>query len=229
MTEMAEGKVVLITGAGGNLGRAVSQGLVGSYSLALADLHLDAGNVALSARPNVAAFEADLMQPSEARRVVHGVVGRFGRIDAVCNLIGGFAFGTAVHETSPETWERLLGLNLKPMLNISAAAVPYMIERRAGSIINIGAGVAQKGLARMGAYIASKSAVQRITESMSAELRESNINVNCLLPGAMDTPENRDAMPGNKQLIDLDGIAHVIRFLISDDARVINGACINLA
>lgn len=226
---MARSKVVLVTGAGGNLGRAVSRGLVGSYSLALADLHFDAGNTALSARPHVAVFEADLMQPSEARRVVHDVVGRFGRIDAVCNLVGGFASGTAVHETYPETWERLLGLNLKPMLNTSAAAVPYMIERKAGAIINIGAGVAQKGLARMGAYIASKSAVQRITESMSAELRENNINVNCLLPGAMDTPENRDAMPGNKQLIDLDGIAHVIRFLISDDARVINGACINLA
>jgi NAD(P)-dependent dehydrogenase (short-subunit alcohol dehydrogenase family) len=229
MREMPKSKVVLVTGAGGNLGRAVSRGLVGAYSLALADLHLDADNAALSARPNVAAFEADLMQPSEARRVVHDVVGRSGRIDAVCNLVGGFASGTAVHETSLETWERVLSLNLKPILNVSAAAVPYMSERRAGAIINIGAGVAQKGLARMGAYIASKSAVQRITESMSAELRESNINVNCLLPGAMDTPENRDAMPGNKQLIDLDGIAHVIRFLISDDARVINGACINLA
>jgi len=106
--------------------------------------------------------------------------------------------------------------------------VPVMLKAGGGNIVNIGAFAAQKGAAQMGAYVASKSAVIRLTESMAAELREKNINVNCVLPTIIDTPENRAAMPDAdpKRWVSPQALAEVIVFLSSDAARAIHGAAV---
>src|SRR5436305_10153972 len=122
----------------------------------------------------------------------------------------------------------MFDLNARTVLHTARAVVPHMISAGGGKIVNIGAYAAQKGAARMGAYIASKSAVIRLTETMSAELRENNINVNCVLPTIIDTPENRAAMPraDPARWVAPADLANVIVFLASDDARAIHGAAV---
>ena len=108
------------------------------------------------------------------------------------------------------------------------SVVPHMLEQGGGKIVNVGAYSAQKGVAQMGAYVAAKSAVIRLTESMAAELRDKNINVNCVLPTIIDTPENRAAMPkaDPSRWVAPRDLANVIAFLASDAARAIHGAAV---
>src|SRR5581483_10726307 len=111
--------------------------------------------------------------------------------DILCNVAGGFDMGPPVHQTPDELWERMLDINVRTVLNSVRAVVPGMIAARYGKIVNVGAAAALSGKPNMGAYTAAKSAVIRLTESMSAELRDKGINVNCVLPSIIDTPENR--------------------------------------
>jgi NAD(P)-dependent dehydrogenase (short-subunit alcohol dehydrogenase family) len=159
---------------------------------------------------------------------VQSAVKRVGRVDVLCNIAGGFRMGTPVHETSDKDWNFLMDLNARTVINMSRAVVPLMLKAGGGKIVNVGAFAAQKGAAQMGAYIASKSAVIRLTESMAAELREKNINVNCVLPTIIDTPENRRAMPDAdpKRWVAPQALADVIAFLASDAARAIHGAAV---
>jgi NAD(P)-dependent dehydrogenase (short-subunit alcohol dehydrogenase family) len=136
--------------------------------------------------------------------------------------------GEAVHETSDETWRFLFDVNTRTVLNAVRAVVPHMLERGRGKIVNVGAFSAQRGVGEMGAYTASKSAVIRLTEAMSAELREKNVNVNCVLPTTLDTPVNRAAMPDAdpSRWVAAEDLANVILFLASAAAKAVHGAAI---
>jgi NAD(P)-dependent dehydrogenase (short-subunit alcohol dehydrogenase family) len=225
-----DNKTVLITGAAGNLGRAVARAFADQGArLALVDRHTDGLREAFGDENAKQLFiAADLLQPEQAGAAVSTAVGRFGRIDVLCNLAGGFRMGDAVHDTPAATWDFLFDLNARTVLHMAQAVVPHMIERGGGKVVNVGAFAAQKGAARMGAYIASKSAVIRLTETMAAELRELNINVNCVLPTVIDTPENRAAMPDADPThwVAPRDLASVIAFLASDAARAIHGAAL---
>ena len=159
---------------------------------------------------------------------VDNAVQRFKRIDVLCNIAGAFRMGAPVHETSDEDWNFLIDVNVRTLLHTSRAVVPRMLAQGGGKIVNIGAFAGQKGVAQMGAYVAAKSAVIRLTETMAAELRERNINVNCVLPTIIDTPENRKAMPNAdpKRWVAPAALADVIVFLASDAARAIHGAAL---
>jgi len=152
---------------------------------------------------------------------------RFGRIDVLCNLAGGFRMA-AVHETTDEAWQSLFDLNVKTVLNMARSVVPRMLAAGRGFVVNVAAYAALHASASMGPYAASKSAVIRLTEAMSAELREHGINVNCVLPTIIDTPENRRAMPKTDpgRWVDPDDLARIIAFLASPAARAIHGAAI---
>jgi len=143
---------------------------------------------------------------------------RFGRIDVLCNIAGGFRMGAPVHETSDADWSFLFDINARTLLHAARAFVPRMLAGGGGKIVNVGAFAAQKGAGAMGAYIASKSAVIRLTESMSAELRDRNVNVNCVLPTIIDTPENRKSMPDvNPDIwVKAEQIADVLEFICSE-------------
>ena len=172
--------------------------------------------------------QTDLLDAQSVHAAADRILQRFGRIDVLCNLAGGFRMGAAVHETSAQDWDFLLDLNARTVLHTAKAVVPAMLRSGGGKIVNVAAYAAQKGAARMGAYVASKSAVIRLTETMAAELREHNINVNCVLPTIIDTPENRAAMPDadpRRWVAPLD-LARVIVFLASDAARAIHGAAV---
>jgi NAD(P)-dependent dehydrogenase (short-subunit alcohol dehydrogenase family) len=228
-----DNKTVLITGAAGNLGRAVARAFADQGArLALVDRHTDSLREAFGDETARQLFvAADLLQPEQVGAAVSTVVARFGRIDVLCNLAGGFRMGDAVHDTPAATWDFLFDLNARTVLHMAQAVVPHMIERGGGKVVNVGAFAAQKGAAQMGAYIAAKSAVIRLTESMAAELRGRNINVNCVLPTIIDTPENRAAMPDAdpRKWVAPEALADVIAFLCSDAARAIHGAAVPVA
>ena len=223
-------KVVLITGAAGNLGRAVASAFASvGACLALVDIN-DA--VLSSAYPGEdqcrLLLAADLMDAASAKKAVDATLARFGHIDCLCNIAGGFRMGPAVHETPADLWKLMLDLNAGTLLHMVQAVVPVMLAAGSGKIVNIGAGGGLKGGAKMGAYSASKSVVMRLTESMAAELRDKGINVNCVLPSTIDTPQNRADMPkaDPKKWVAPTDLAQVILFLCSDSARAIHGAAI---
>jgi len=224
-----ENRTVLITGASGSLGRAVAAAFAARGArLVLIARHTEALTAEFGTLKEAALIAADLTGRGEAQAAFGAAVQRFGRVDALCHLAGGFRMGEAVHETSDDTWDFLLDLNARTLVNIAHAVVPHMIERGGGKIVTVGAYAAQKGAAHMGAYCASKSAVIRLTEAMSAELKDKNINVNCVLPTILDTPENRAAMPkaDPARWVATAALAEVILFLASDSGRAIHGAAI---
>lgn len=229
-TMTPERQIVLITGACGNLGRATAQ-CFAAQGAALVLLDREQSlleQVHGQGREDRFCVAADLLDFQATNAAVSKALGRFGRIDALCNLAGGFRMGEAVHETTDANWDFLFNLNARTVLNTARAVVPAMLTAGGGRIINVGAGAAARGGARMGAYAASKSVVARLTESMSAELREKGINVNCVLPSIIDTPENRKDMPAADpaRWVSPDDLAKVIAFLASDAARAIHGASV---
>ena len=223
-------RVVMITGAAGNLGRATAKvfGAAGDR-LVLVDRQLDALGKAFGPAGDSRLFGVvDLLDGEAAAGIARAAAQRFGRIDALCNIAGGFHMGEPVHETSERDWTFMMDLNARTVLNMTRAVVPHMLARGGGKIVNIGSFAAQHGAARMGAYVASKAAVIRLTESMSAELRANGINVNCVLPTIIDTPENRKSMPDAdpKKWVAPEDLAGILEFLCSERARAIHGAAI---
>lgn len=223
-------RTAVITGAAGNLGRAVAAAFAArGAALVLLDRSEEALRKVYGSGDERRMLAAvDLLDAARVEVLVKQVVARFGRIDVLCNLAGGFRMGEAVHETPDATWDFLMDLNARTVLNAVRAVVPQMLGAGGGRIVNVGAASALKGVAHMGAYVASKSAVIRLTEAMAAELRERNINVNCVLPTIIDTPENRAAMPDAdpRRWVAPDDLASVIVFLASDAARAIHGAAV---
>jgi len=223
-------RTVLVTGAAGNLGQALAQ-IFGERgdNLVLVGHRREELAATFGNETHGRMFAtADLLDQSRVDGVVRLAIERFGRIDVLCNIAGGFRMGTPVHQTSDKDWNFLIDINVRTMLNCVRAIVPHMIERGGGKIVNVGAAAAQKGAALMAAYVAAKSAVVRITESMAAELREKNINVNCVLPTIIDTPQNRTAMPDAdpSRWVAPEDLAHVIVFLASNEARAVHGAAV---
>ncbi len=225
-----DGKVVLISGAAGNLGRAVAAAFTAAgASLVLLDANQQG---LLEAYPGEDAkrlrVHVDLLRADSVAQAVQSALDRFERIDVLANIAGGFAMGHPVHETPPDQWRFMMDLNAGSVIALAREVVPRMLEKRSGAIVNIGAVAGLSGRADMAAYCASKSAVIRLTESMALELRDRGIRVNCVLPGTLDTPQNRAAMPdANPDLwVEPSALAEVVLFLASDAARAIHGAAI---
>jgi NAD(P)-dependent dehydrogenase (short-subunit alcohol dehydrogenase family) len=221
-----QGKVCLVTGAAGNLGRAVAAAFAAEgASLLLMDHQVEHLRSAYGKEGEGKRFAlADLRDAQSVARALPAGT----RIDVLCNIAGGFRMGQAVHETTDETWDLMLGLNAKSVVNCARAVVPGMLAAGQGKIVNVAALAGLSGKANMGAYVASKSAVMRLTESMAAELRDKRINVNCILPSTIDTPQNRKDMPkaDPRRWVAPEALADVVLFLASDAARAIHGAAI---
>ena len=213
---MLTDKTVIITGANGALGRAAVAVAAGHGARVIEfDMSFDA-----DAENR---YLVDLTRPE----VIAGCVGQMDRIHAVLNIAGGFDMGPAVHETGDAAWDHMYQMNVVTMRNMVSAVVPRMLEN-GGSIVNVGALSAREGQANMGAYVAAKSTVMRLTETMAKELRKKNINVNAVLPSIIDTPTNRKDMPDAdfSKWVPPEDLAEVMCFLASERARLIHGALV---
>jgi NAD(P)-dependent dehydrogenase (short-subunit alcohol dehydrogenase family) len=226
-------RVVVITGGAGNLGAAVTRAFYQAGArVAIVDRQREMAQTIFGdeiPEGEYCAYVAgNLMDENSVAETVRTIIDKFGRIDILVNIAGGYRAGTPVHETPLDTWDFMMNLNARTVFLMCRAVIPHMIARQDGRIVNIGARAALKGTAKSGPYVASKMAVIRLTETMSAELKDQHINVNCILPGTIDTPANRKDMPNAdfSRWVTPESMANVILFLASEWAKDIHGAAI---
>lgn len=227
------GKIVLVTGATGALGRVVARqfhqagaalALCARDATLLTQLFAD---LALSPE-HLLVGGVDLRSPDDCQRLAEVVANRFGKVDALVNTVGGFTAGPPVHETPVEAWEQMLAMNLHTAFLVSRAIVPLLLRAGGGAIVHVSGQAGLAGFAGGAGYSAAKAGVIRLTEALSAELKEHGINVNCVLPGTIDTPSNRAARPDAdfSRWVAPEAVGEVIMFLCSPAARAIHGAAI---
>jgi NAD(P)-dependent dehydrogenase (short-subunit alcohol dehydrogenase family) len=213
------GKQIIVTGANGALGGAVAnRALEQGASVICVDL-------SFPGQTNKAhQIEVDLTDAEQTKSALAGL----GRVDAVCNIAGGFSMGPASYELDNDEWNRLFAINVTTMRNVCAALVPTMCEQRYGKIVNVGANSAREGQGQMSAYCAAKSTVMRLTESLSKEIRHHGVNVNAVLPSIIDTPTNRSDMPDAdySAWVSPEDLANVMLYLCSDASAAVHGALI---
>ncbi|MCU4117733.1 SDR family NAD(P)-dependent oxidoreductase [Variovorax sp. N23] len=224
---------VVITGAAGALGRAVVQRfmgdgarlvLIGHSESQLADAFpgLDNSRHLLIA--------ADVTSDTGMQAAAGQILQAFQHIDTVVHVAGGFEMGASVHTLDRASWDRMMNLNAWSFVAVAQAFVPSMVERKAGSVIAVTAKVAGRGLAAMSAYIASKSALQRLVEAAAAELSPHGVRVNSIAPSVLDTPANRQAMPDANPAdwVSTDVAAQTVAFLASPAAQALHGQHLTL-
>jgi 3-oxoacyl-[acyl-carrier protein] reductase len=216
------GKVIVVTGASGALGRVVADAAVARGARVAGLDHAPAQTAATDNRIEIGGV--DLSDTAQAKKAIDQVASHFGRLDALINIAGGFAF-EAVAEGDPRTWQHMYMLNVLTALNASQSAIPHLANSTAGRIVNIGAMGALQAGAGMGPYAASKAAVHRLTEALAAEWK-SKITVNAVLPSTIDTSANRASMPKADftKWVTPQELADVILFLVSDQASAVTGA-----
>lgn len=226
-------RVVIVTGAAGNLGSAVARAFQSAGArLALVDRAADRLQRIypdmVDSPDYLFVNSVDVTDADAVQLMMEEAVRHFEQIDVLVNTAGGYRAGTPVHETPLETWDFMLNLNARSVFLASRAVIPHMLERGYGKIVSVAARAATQGPANAAAYSASKSAVMRLTESMAAELKEAGVNVNCILPGIIDTPANRQAMPNadHSRWVKPEAIAEVVLFLASESARALHGGAI---
>lgn len=228
-------KVVLITGATGDLGPTV----VAAFQNAGARLVLiDRAKGRLAEMyPELAASdkhfmaeEVDLTEPETVESMAQDAVEKLGRIDVLVNIAGGFSMKSFGAQDALETFDYMLNLNARTNFIAVHSVLPHMLEGGGGKIVSVAARGGLSGGARLAGYSAAKAAVLRITESVSAEFKDQGIYANAVLPSTIDTPSNRESMPkaDPSKWLSPAAIADVILFLASDASRAINGVGIPL-
>lgn len=226
------GKSAVVTGGTGALGSAVVAALLGAGARVAVpfrragELENLRKSIGVGPEEPLAGALLDLTDESAVVDWFESVAEDRGGLDVLVNAAGGFSGGTPAHETPWSVWQQQMDLNLKTAVLSSRAAAPHMIRRGGGSIVNVSSRPATQDGKNLGAYAASKRAVLALTEAMAAELLESGITVNAILPSIIDTEANRKAMPGAdySRWPKAEEIARVILFLVGPDARLVSGA-----
>ena len=214
---------VLVAGGTGALGAAVVRELVGAGQAVVATWIVPEERERLDALP-VELVEADLLDPAGAGRAVAAV----DDLEAVVDLVGGFASGPRVHETEPGEFARLITLNLTPAFMLARAAMPLMMERGGGAFVAVSARPALRPFSGAAGYITAKAAVLAFIQALDAEYRADGIRCNAILPSVIDTSANREAQPDAdwSKWVPPEEIAKVVRFLASEDSKPTSGAAI---
>ncbi len=223
-------KVVVVTGAAGALGSTTAELFFRAGSnIALVDVDFTKlTHPRWKHAKNVGLFETDLTDVNSVNDSVSAIVERFGQIDCLANVAGGFKMGPKVHETPVTDWDFMLNLNARSVFLMCRAVIPHMLEKRKGKIVNVAARAAVEGKAKMAPYCVSKAAVITLTQSLAAEHKMNNINVNCILPGTIDTPQNRSDMPDAdySTWVPTTDLANEILHLCSEQAKGVTGAAV---
>jgi NAD(P)-dependent dehydrogenase (short-subunit alcohol dehydrogenase family) len=218
-----DGKIVLIAGGSGALGQTV----VPAFSKAGAQvITVDRNPPSVQAGGRVA-MTADVTDEADVQRLVDDVIRTRGRIDALINLVGGFAMGRVI-ETDVSLWQRMLNMNLTAAFLLSKAVLPHMVARGTGRLVHVAAWAAVEPFPGAAAYIVSKSSLLALIKVLALELSGSGVTVNGVLPNTIDTPANRASMPQTdpSTWTKPESIADTLLFLVSEEARQISGAAI---
>jgi NAD(P)-dependent dehydrogenase (short-subunit alcohol dehydrogenase family) len=226
-------RIAIVTGGTGALGSAVTLDLLAAGARVAVTYVVEEEWTALRARAassmnNLHAAKVDLTQPTEVEGFVDELTTQRGRIDFLVAIAGGFAPGKS-YEADYKTWDHMFNLNFRSLVNCLRAIVPLMIQQNFGRIVTISSGsILHGGGAGIAPYAISKGAVRQLSEILADEVKAYNIHVHCLMPGTMDTPANRRAMPNAdfSKWVKTEDVARVIRFLVSDDARAMRSVVV---
>jgi NAD(P)-dependent dehydrogenase (short-subunit alcohol dehydrogenase family) len=214
---------VLVAGGTGALGAAVVRELLGAGYAVSATWIVEKERDRLEAEP-VQLVRSDLFDAGAAGAAVAAVED----LEAVVNLVGGFSAGPLVHETDPEDFARMVGLNLTPAFMLARAAMPRLLERGGGAFVGVSARAALRPFPGAAGYVTGKAALLAFIQALDAEYRQHGIRCNAILPSVIDTPANRASQPGadHARWVRPEEIASVVRFLVSDDSSPTSGAAI---
>jgi len=233
MSAKFEGKVVLLAGGTGGLGRAVTLAFLEEGAKVVVTYRkqeeLDALKIAAGVdTAQLDGVAVDVTDEAAVRQLIEKIVGKYRRLDAMVNTVGGYAGGTKLWELETKVFEQMLALNLRSGYALSRAAVRAMLKEGHGAIVNVASKAAVDHAGGAAAYAASKSAAVALLDSLAEDLKGSGVRVNTILPSIIDTEVNRKAMPKADftKWPKPEEIARVILFLCSDDAKVIRGAAI---
>jgi NAD(P)-dependent dehydrogenase (short-subunit alcohol dehydrogenase family) len=221
-----KGKVVLVTGANGGLGVHVTTAFLNAGATVVGTSR--AIQQTDSDQPNFTGISADISSLTSARNLVDQVVQSFGRLDVLAHTVGGFAGGQALADTDDATWNRMLDMNLHSTFHILRATLPVLKKARSARIIAIGSRAAVDPGPKVAAYSASKAAMVSLIRTVALENKDAGLTANVILPGTIDTPANRAAMPkaDYTQWVQPSNIASLMVWLASDAAQDVNGAVI---
>jgi NAD(P)-dependent dehydrogenase (short-subunit alcohol dehydrogenase family) len=214
---------VLVAGGTGYLGSAVVRELLASGYAVTATWVVEKERERLASEP-VALVEANLFEPE----AVDAAVDATDDLEAVVNLVGGYAEGPRVHETDPDQFDAIMRLNVKPGFLLARAAMPRLIERGGGAFVGVSARAALRPFPGAAAYIAAKAAVLALIQALDAEYKHDGIRCNAILPSVIDTPANRAGQPNAdySKWVQPAEIAKVVRFLVSDESAPTSGAAV---
>jgi NAD(P)-dependent dehydrogenase (short-subunit alcohol dehydrogenase family) len=227
------GRVVVVAGGTGGLGKAVSLAFLEEDAKVVVSYRKEEEFTALkkAAGAKAAALEGavvDVTNERAAGEFVGGVLSRHGKVDALVNTVGGYAGGVKLWELETKVFETMLSLNLRSGYALSRAVVPAMLKQKYGSIVNVAAKAAFDHGAGAAAYAASKAAAVAMMDSLAADVKGTGVRVNSILPSIIDTAANRQAMPNADFAVwpKPEEIAQVVLFLCSDKAAVVHGAAV---
>ncbi|HEY9385780.1 MAG TPA: SDR family NAD(P)-dependent oxidoreductase [Nitrososphaeraceae archaeon] len=221
---------LLITGGTGALGRSITKAFIASNATTTIVTYIIKEEMEnLKSETKSAAVElirTDITKNEEVKKLISEIIEKHRSIDVLVNVVGGYLGGKSVSELEEQEWDIMMNLNLKSAFLISKHVIPIMMAAKYGKMVHVSSRTALKSDGYDSAYAASKSGLIRLIESISQEVKESNVNVNCIMPSIIDTEANRKAMPNSEfsKWIKPEELANVVLFLCSEDAKVINGA-----
>lgn len=219
-------QTILITGANGGLGTAVTEAFLAAGATVVGTSK--SASAADFPHPNFVAMPSDLTNHASARELAAGVIARFQKIDVVVHVMGGFAGGPPTQDTDDDTWDRMMNLNLRSAFNLLRAVVPPMRQAKSGRIVAIAGRVAEEPQPGLSAYNASKAGLVALVRTVALENRDLGITANSILPGTMITDANLKSNPGadTSGWVPTEDVASLILFLASHAGAQITGAAI---
>jgi NAD(P)-dependent dehydrogenase (short-subunit alcohol dehydrogenase family) len=219
-------KVVFITGANGGLGSSVTKAFLQKGARVIgASLRIKATDFP---QPNFEAMAIDFNKLDEIKRGVAKIVERYGRLDVLVHVLGGFAGGSSIAETTDEMWEQMQNINLTSAFHVFRETIPHLRKSPSGRLIAIGSLTAAQPHANLGAYVTFKAALAMLVQTVALENADTGLTANVILPGTMDTPANRKAMPDAdfSKWAKTDDVADLVLSLADEQAKHLAGLAI---
>ena len=230
-----KGKVAVVTGATGSLGKVVAKVLLDQGARVVSTHRGEEKLKELSdfvggSKDQLVSVQTDVTEENSVQALFQQVISQYGRVDILLNIVGAFKGGTEIVNTKVSDWDFELNVNLKSAFLCSKAALPQMIKQNYGKIVSVSSRSAAEKRYRVkdGAYAVSKAGIIVLTETMAEEVKKYDINVNCILPSTIDTPDNRRNFPNAdfSKWVRPEEVAEIMLFLISHESKTISGASI---